>query len=74
MTANSGFPQRSPSNGHDFPAPNLPRGYPYRIYDMARNTGFVNVGTDDDTGAFAVASIRGGVAKAESCIRGRQRC
>src|ERR1700689_2175858 len=26
---------------------------------MGRNTGFVNVGTDHDTGAFAVASIRG---------------
>ena len=46
-------------NGHDFPAPEVPRGYPYGIYDMARNTGFVNVGTDHDTGAFAVASIRG---------------
>jgi hypothetical protein len=46
-------------NGHDFPAPDLPRAYPYGIYDLARNTGFVNVGTDHDTGAFAVASIRG---------------
>ncbi len=26
---------------------------------LGRNTGFVNVGTDHDTGAFAVASIRG---------------
>jgi hypothetical protein len=46
-------------NGHDFPDPSLPRAYPYGIYDLARNTGFVNVGTDHDTGAFAVASIRG---------------
>jgi hypothetical protein len=46
-------------NGPDFPAPEVPRAYPYGIYDMARNTGFVNVGTDHDTGAFAVASIRG---------------
>ena len=46
-------------NGHDFPSPDIPRAYPYGIYDMARNTGFVNVGTDHDTGAFAVASIRG---------------
>ena len=44
---------------HDFPAPSVPRAYPYGIYDVARNTGFVNVGTDHDTGAFAVASIRG---------------
>ena len=46
-------------NGHDFPSPDVPRAYPYGIYDMKRNTGFVNVGTDHDTGAFAVASIRG---------------
>ena len=46
-------------NGHDFPSPDIPRAYPYGIYDLARNSGFVNVGTDHDTGAFAVASIRG---------------
>jgi hypothetical protein len=46
-------------NGHDFPGPSVPRAYPYGIYDLARNTGFVNLGTDHDTGAFAVASIRG---------------
>jgi hypothetical protein len=44
---------------HDFPTPEVPRAYPYGIYDMAHNTGFVNIGTDHDTGAFAVASIRG---------------
>ena len=44
---------------HDFPSPTVPRAFPYGIYDLARNTGFVNVGTDHDTGAFAVASIRG---------------
>lgn len=44
---------------HDFPHPAVPRAYPYGIYDLAHNTGFVNVGTDHDTGAFAVASIRG---------------
>jgi hypothetical protein len=44
---------------HDFPTPDVPRAYPYGIYDLARNTGFVNIGTDHDTGAFAVASIRG---------------
>ncbi len=46
-------------NGHDFPGPDVPRAYPYGIYDLGRNTGFVNVGTDHDTAAFAVASIRG---------------
>lgn len=45
--------------GHDFPSPDVPRAYPYGIYDIARNRGFVNVGTDHDTGEFAVASIRG---------------
>ncbi len=45
--------------GHDFPHPDVPRAYPYGVYDLERNTGFVNVGTDHDTGAFAVASIRG---------------
>lgn len=46
-------------NGHDFPGPDVPRAYPYGVYDVERNTGFVNVGTNHDTGAFAVASIRG---------------
>ena len=46
-------------NGHDFPSPEVPRAFPYGIYDIGRNEGFVNVGTDHDTGAFAVASIRG---------------
>jgi len=45
--------------GHDFPGPDVPRAYPYGIYDIGRNAGFVNIGTDHDTGAFAVASIRG---------------
>ena len=45
--------------GHDFPGPDVPRAYPYGIYDLGLNSGFVNVGTDHDTGAFAVASIRG---------------
>jgi hypothetical protein len=46
-------------SGHDFPDPEVPRAFPYGIYDLGRNAGFVNVGTDHDTGAFAVASIRG---------------
>jgi hypothetical protein len=45
--------------GHDFPHPDVPRAYPYGIYDLARNVGHVVVGTDHDTGQFAVASIRG---------------
>lgn len=46
-------------NGHDFPDPSVPRAHPYGIYDLRYNRGFVVVGTDHDTGAFAVASIRG---------------
>jgi hypothetical protein len=46
-------------HGHDVPTPAVPRAYPYGLYDVGRNVGFVNVGTDHDTGAFAVASIRG---------------
>lgn len=45
-------------NGHDFPEPAVPRAYPYGVYDLGRNKGFVNVGSDHDTSAFAVASIR----------------
>jgi len=45
-------------NGHDFPDPSVPRAHPYGIYELARNKGFVNVGTDHDTATFAVASIR----------------
>jgi len=31
---------------------------PYGVYDVGRNLGWVNVGCDHDTAAFAVASIR----------------
>ena len=53
--------EKSPEivKGHDFPDPSVPRAYPYGIFDLTQNSGFVNVGTDHDTGAFAVASIRG---------------
>jgi hypothetical protein len=44
---------------HDFPDPQVPRAYPYGIYELGRNRGFVNVGTDHDTATFAAASIRG---------------
>ena len=54
-------PAKNPvkANGHDFPSAEVPRAYPYGVYDLGCNKGFVNVGTDHDTGAFAVASIRG---------------
>ncbi len=42
----------------DFLIPELGRATPYGIYDLARNTGWVSVGWDHDTAAFAVESIR----------------
>ena len=49
---------RSWSGIHDFPDQELGKAIPYGIYDLAANTGWVNVGTDHDTAAFAVESIR----------------
>jgi Rhodopirellula transposase DDE domain len=43
---------------HDFPDKELGKAVPYGIYDVAANAGWVNVGTDGDTAAFAVESIR----------------
>ena len=43
---------------HDFPDKELGKVTPYGVYDIAHNSGWVNVGTDHDTPAFAVASIQ----------------
>lgn len=43
---------------HTFVTEDQPVVIPYGIYDLARNTGWVNVGTDHDTAEFAVESIR----------------
>ena len=42
---------------HDFKG-ELGRAVPYGVYDVSANAGWVNVGTDAGTGAFAVESIR----------------
>jgi hypothetical protein len=42
---------------HDFPDPDMPKAIPYGVYDIGANEGWVNVGDDHDTPAFAVASI-----------------
>jgi hypothetical protein len=42
----------------DFPDPALPKAVPYGIYDLSANTGWVTVGSDGDTAAFAVATLR----------------
>jgi hypothetical protein len=43
---------------HDFPDLELGKAIPYGVYDVAANAGWVNVGTDHDTAAFAVESVR----------------
>src|SRR5690349_3720895 len=53
-------PKGSPMrvNVHDFPDKELGKAIPYGIYDVAANTGWVSVGADHDTSAFAVATLR----------------
>jgi hypothetical protein len=46
-----------PVRVHDFIDDVLGKVIPYGVYDLARNTGWVSVGTDHDTPAFAVESI-----------------
>ena len=43
---------------HDFVIPELGRAAPYGVYDIANNAGWVSVGVDHDTSAFAVETIR----------------
>ena len=43
---------------HDFIDPALGKANPYGVYDLATDTGWVSVGTDHDTAAFAVETIR----------------
>jgi Rhodopirellula transposase DDE domain len=38
--------------------PEMPLAIPYGVYDLTTDAGWVNVGVDHDTSAFAVASIR----------------
>jgi len=43
---------------HDFLIKELGRAVPYGVYDLAANAGWINLGIDHDTAAFAVQSIR----------------
>ena len=55
------------------PARELGKAIPYGIYDLAANAGWVNVGTDHDTAAFAVESVRRwwhGRGRADYPVRG----
>ena len=45
-------------NVHDFKDPDLGKVNPYGVYDVAADTGWVSVGVDHDTSAFAVHTIR----------------
>jgi DDE family transposase len=45
-------------NVHDFPDKELGKAIPYGVYDVAANTGWVSVGADHDTSAFAVETLR----------------
>lgn len=52
----SGDPVRV--NVHDFPDPDLGKANPYGVYNVANDDGWVSVGTDHDTAAFAVDTLR----------------
>ena len=53
-------PQKQPVKVkmHDFPDAKTGKAYPYGVYDLTRNEGWVNVGISHDTALFAVESIR----------------
>jgi hypothetical protein len=50
--------QLEPVRVHDFVDRELGKAIPYGVYDLATNQGWVSVGTDHDTPAFAVQSVR----------------
>ncbi len=54
------YPQGQPEEVrvYDFPIAGLGRATPYGVYDLGQNAGWVNVGIDHNTAAFAVESIR----------------
>jgi hypothetical protein len=43
---------------HDFPDPEVPKAIPYGVYDVGADEGWMSVGDDHDTAAFAVNAIR----------------
>ena len=53
-------PKRRPEpvRVHDFAIPELGEAVPYGVYDIAADTGWVDLGITHDTAAFAVESIR----------------
>jgi hypothetical protein len=47
-----------PVRVHDFVIPELGRAVPYGVYDIGQDAGWVSVGIDHDTAAFAANAIR----------------
>ena len=45
-------------NVHDFPGDAEGKAIPYGVYDIGANAGWVSVGTDHETAAFAVNTLR----------------
>jgi hypothetical protein len=43
---------------HDFPDKEVPKAIPYGVFDVYANEGWMSVGDDHDTAAFAVNAIR----------------
>src|SRR5438094_637306 len=54
----AGEPVQVEDHSFFFTGPDAGQAIPYGIYDLVRNTGWVNVGVDHDTSMFAVESIR----------------
>jgi hypothetical protein len=53
-----GQPVKVEDHSFFFTGPEVEQAIPYGIYDITRDSGWVNVGTDHDTSVFAVESIR----------------
>jgi len=47
-----------PVGVHDFPDPKIGKAVPHGVYDIGANAGWVLVGADGDTAAFAVQALR----------------
>ena len=64
-----------PVKVHDFMIQELGRAVPYGVYDLAANAGWISVGVNNDTAAFAVETVRRwGMASAASTIRTPSTC
>ena len=50
--------QPAATRTHDFPGGGLGKAVPYGVYDISADAGWVSAGTDHDTAAFAVESVR----------------